>query len=162
MATHTTGARSSRTLSLAYVSARTVPELKDLCTQAGLPKTGKKQDLIDRLAQHPAVGLNGGLSHGHADADTNILADTTRGGGAGGSKAESKSESGGDGAAKAKPGGTALPAWPRKAPVQGLRRKRGLRARSPEAPLCGLWQQWAVPARPPEVPVQGVWRQRDL
>jgi oxygen-dependent protoporphyrinogen oxidase len=36
---------------LADLRAMTVPELKQLCAQAGLAKAGKKQDLIDRLAQ---------------------------------------------------------------------------------------------------------------
>ena len=36
---------------LADLRAMTVPELKQLCAQAGLAKAGKKQDLIDRLAK---------------------------------------------------------------------------------------------------------------
>ena len=44
----------------ACVRAQTVPDLKELCAQAGLPKTGKKQDLIDRLARHPGGGFDGG------------------------------------------------------------------------------------------------------
>ena len=44
----------------ACVRAQTVPDLKELCAQAGLPKTGKKQDLIDRLVQHPGGGFDGG------------------------------------------------------------------------------------------------------
>jgi ribonuclease HI len=34
------------------LSAQTVVQLKELCAQAGLTKTGRKQDLIDRLEQH--------------------------------------------------------------------------------------------------------------
>ena len=39
---------------------QTVPELQELCAQVRLPKTGKKQDLVDKLAQHGGVGVDGG------------------------------------------------------------------------------------------------------
>jgi hypothetical protein len=44
----------------ACVRAQTVPDLKELCAQAGLPKSGKKQELIDRLARHPGGDIGGG------------------------------------------------------------------------------------------------------
>ena len=41
--------------------AQTVPELKELCARFELPKTGKKQDLIDRLVVlYPVGGFDGG------------------------------------------------------------------------------------------------------
>ena len=42
-----------------FMSARR-PSLKELCAHAALPKSWKKQDLIDRLSRHPGGGIGGG------------------------------------------------------------------------------------------------------
>ena len=47
-----------------HARAQTVPELQQLCAQAGVSKTGKKQDLVDKLAQHGGVGVDGGSGGG--------------------------------------------------------------------------------------------------
>jgi hypothetical protein len=63
---------------LVWLSARaqTIPELKELCTRYQLPKTGKKQDLIDSLARHL-----GGVFDGGGGAGAGVRGDAEGGGG---------------------------------------------------------------------------------
>jgi hypothetical protein len=58
--------RDQLALRLVCLSARaqTIPELKELCTRYQLPKTVKKQDLIDSLVRHLGGGSGGGGSTG--------------------------------------------------------------------------------------------------
>ena len=63
---------------------QTVPELKELCAQVGLPKSGKKQELIDRLELHP-VGAGSAIGGGGGGAGV-------RGGGALGAGGASSTE----------------------------------------------------------------------
>jgi hypothetical protein len=60
--------------------AQTIPELKELCTHFHLPKTGKKQDLIDSLVQH----LGGGSGAGGGAAGAGVRGDDDGGGGGNG------------------------------------------------------------------------------
>jgi hypothetical protein len=48
----------------ANLQTKTVPELKELCAQARLTKTGKKQELVDKLARHRGGGTDGGAGAG--------------------------------------------------------------------------------------------------
>ena len=62
---------------------QTVPELQELCAHAGLPKAGKKQDLVDKLAQHGGVGMDGGGGGGaRAGNGGNVRGGGRAGGGA--------------------------------------------------------------------------------
>jgi len=62
---HWPSTRDQLALRLVSLSARaqTVPELKELCARLELPKTGTKQDLIDRLARHTGGGFGGKICY---------------------------------------------------------------------------------------------------
>jgi hypothetical protein len=65
--------------------AQTVAELKELCTRFQVPKTGKKQDLIDSLARHLGGVFDGGGGAG-------VRGDDEGGGNAEGGGADSNTD----------------------------------------------------------------------